>query len=81
MQSAGGKDLGPEENGYLGAELSELLENGLNLGPVAILEEARFKADGSSRLRLQRAGLEEGRLTNKGDAQRRLRCAPDLVYR
>ena len=40
MQSAGGKDLGPEENGYLGAEHSELLENGLNLGPVAIFKEA-----------------------------------------
>ena len=81
MQSAGGKDLGPEENGDLCAELSELLENGLNLGAVAIFKEARLKPNCGRRLRLKRAGLKEGRLTNKGDAQRRLRCAPDLVYR
>ena len=81
MQGAARKDFWPEENGYLGAELNELLENGLNLGPVAILEEARFKANRCGRLRLQRAGLEEGQLPNEGDAQRRLRCAPDLVYR
>ena len=81
MQSAGGKDLGPEENGDLCAELSELLENGLNLGPVAILEEARFKANRGRRLWLKRAGLEEGRLANKSDTQRLLRCAPNLVNR
>jgi len=81
VQGAAREDLRPEENGDLSAELSELLQNGLNLCPVAVFEEARFKANRGGRLRLKRAGLKEGRLANKGDTQRRLRSAPDLVYR
>ncbi len=81
MQSAGGKDLGPEENRDLGAKLSELFQNGLNRCAGAIFKEARFKTNGSGRLRLERTGLEEGRLANKSDTQRLLRCAPNLVNR
>ena len=81
VQGAARENFRPEENGYLGAELSELLENGLNLGAVAIFKEARLTPNCGRRLRLKRAGLKEGRLTNKGDAQRRLGGAPDLVYR
>ena len=47
MQSAGGKDLGPEENRDLGAKLSELLQNGLNRCAGTIFKEARFKTNGS----------------------------------
>jgi hypothetical protein len=81
MQSAGGDDLGPEENRNFGAELSELFQNGLNRYAGTIFKEARFKTNGSGRLRLERTGLEEGRLANKSDTQRLLRCAPNLVNR
>jgi hypothetical protein len=47
MQSAGGKDLGPEENRNFGAKLSELFQNGLNRCAGTIFKEARFKTNGS----------------------------------
>ena len=81
VQGAAREDFWPEENGDLCAEFSELLQNGFNLGAVAIFKEARFKPNRGRRLRLKRAGFKEGRLTNKGDTQRWLRGAPDLIYR